>query len=377
MRLSWIPSNSGGSESTAACVAVFLVWGGCGVRKGEWRVERRESRIYTVGVKNLDVNIGRRCNLRCVFCLDGRISPKQRQWVPLANARQELRKGWEAGCRSMGLLGGEPTVYPHVIELLEYARALGFERMALYTNGLRLGDAEFCDRLVNAGVTRLGISIHGHRPELEDRITNRKGSFEAKLAGIRRLVAHQRRGRLPHGLAVNPVITRINLPHLLPMLRFFSRLGVGDLRFNFVRAIGRAEGSRELTPRYLDAARAGVALIVENERRLHRTLTFGDFPFCVWPWEVLGSEVLRRRYIGEFHDLVTDVSLFEAPSEDAEDLDRFNWAERRKVYLKEKFGACEGCAFYDDCEGVYRCYTDLYGHKEFGAVSESGVRRNK
>ncbi len=329
---------------------------------------------YTARVKNIDVNIGRRCNLRCVFCLDGRISSKQRQWVPLDSAREELRKGWQDGCRSMGLLGGEPTVYPHLMPLLEYARELGFERLALYTNGLRLGEAAFCDELVAAGVTRIGVSIHGHRPELEDRITRREGSFEAKLQGIRRLAAHQRRGRLAHGLAVNPVINRLNLPHLLAIFRFFARQGVRDFRFNFVRAIGRAEGSRELTPRYRDAARAGVELIVENERRLHRALSFGDFPFCVWPWEVLGSEVLRRRYIGEFHDLITDVALFEAPREDAEDLDRFNWADRRRAWLKQKPPACEGCAFYAECEGVYRCYTDIYGIKEFGAVSASGVR---
>jgi MoaA/NifB/PqqE/SkfB family radical SAM enzyme len=334
--------------------------------------------FYTLSVvKNIDVNIGRRCNLRCVFCLDGRISSKQRQWVGLPEAKQELRRGWEDGCRSMGLLGGEPTVYPYVMELLEYARELGFVRLALYTNGLRLGDATFCDGLVDAGVTRLGISIHGHRAELEDRITTREGSFEAKLAGIRRLLAHKRRGRLAHGLAVNPVITRLNLPYLLPIFRFFARLGVDDFRFNFVRAIGRAEGSRALTPRYRDAARACVELIVENERRWHRSLSFGDFPFCVWPWEVLGSEVLRRRYIGEFHDLVTDVSLFEAPSEDTGDLDRFNWADRRKARLKQKFDACEGCAFYDDCEGVYRCYSELYGIGEFGAVLASGVRRKR
>jgi len=330
--------------------------------------------FYTAVVKNIDVNIGRRCNLRCVFCLDGRISAKQRQWVPLDSAAEELRKGWEAGCRSMGLLGGEPTVYPDLLELLDYARGLGYQRLALYTNGVRLGDAAFCDRVVAAGVTRVGISIHSHRPDLEDRITSREGSFASKIAGLRRLVAHRRRGRLPHGLAVNPVITRLNLPHLLPMFRFFGRHGVDDLRFNFVRAIGRAEGSRDLTPRYQDAARACVELIVQNERQGRRSLSFGDFPFCVWPWEVLGSEVLRRRYIGEFHDLVTDVSLFEAPSEDTGDLDRFNWAERRKARLKHKFTACEGCAFYDACEGVYRCYTDIYGIDEFGAVSESGVR---
>lgn len=333
-----------------------------------------EPTAYTRVVKNIDVNIGRRCNLRCVFCLDGKLESKKRHWVSLERARVELRQGFEQGCRAMGLLGGEPTAYPHLFELLDFARTLGYQRMSLYTNGLKLGDPTLCDRLVEAGVTRIGISIHSHDAELEDRLTGRPGSFRDKLAGARRLVAHQRRGRLPDGLAVNPVITRVNLPHLLTIFRFFVGLGVRDLRFNFVRAIGRAEGSRELTPRYRDAARAGVQLIVENESGRRHHLSFGDFPFCVWPWEVLGSEVLRKRYIGEFHDLVTDVSLFgDQRTEDGE-LDRFNWADRRRARLKLKFPACEGCAFFDECEGVYRCYVDIYGDGEFGAVSPSGVR---
>ena len=134
---------------------------------------------------SFDLELTARCNLRCVFCLDGKILPRQRQWVPLDRAKEELKRGWDAGCRSMGLLGGEPTVYPHLFELLAYANELGFQRMSLYTNGLRLGDAAFCDRLVAAGVTRIGVSIHSHNATLEDQITCRAGSFDAVVDGGR------------------------------------------------------------------------------------------------------------------------------------------------------------------------------------------------
>jgi MoaA/NifB/PqqE/SkfB family radical SAM enzyme len=410
-------------------------------------------------VENLDVNIGRRCNLRCAFCLDGGLTRAQRQWVPLARAREEVQLGAQQGCRSLGLLGGEPTVYPHLFELLGFARELGYERMALYTNGFALGEPALVDRLVAAGVTRIGVSLHGHHARLEERLTGRAGSFEGKVAGLRRLVAHHRRGRLPDGLAVNPVINRLNLPHLAHIARLCERLGVPDLRFNFLRSIGRAAGSRELTPRYRDAARAAVQLVARNEARRRRgrrplTLTFGDFPFCLWPWEILGNPTLRERTIGEFHDLRTDVALIGKPRQGGEprqdtaepgaaaaaaqgrepgaaaaaaqgrepgdaaaaaqgrepgdaaaaaqgrepgdaaaaaqgreptvadvadesadeDLQRFNWADRRKAELKVKFPACRGCAFDRWCEGVYRCYVEIHGEREFGAVSAQGTR---
>ncbi|MDY0003480.1 MAG: radical SAM protein [Polyangia bacterium] len=322
----------------------------------------------------LDLNLGRRCNLRCVFCLDGALSPEQRQWIPLGRAREELEEAHRRGIKGLGLIGGEPTAHPEFFEVLAIARGLGFERIAIYTNGYLLGEPAFADRVVGGGVTRVGISMHGHTPELEDHFTGRSGAFEQKLAGLRRLAEHRKRGRLPHGLAVNPVINRLNLPHLSEMVPFFFKAGVNDLRFNFLRSIGRAQGSRELTPRYRDAAREAVAIIVKNERRGRHHITFGDFPFCLWPWEILGSPLLRERYIGEFHDLRTDVALIGSPRQPNEDLQRFNWADRRKAELKLKFPSCEGCAFFGPCEGVYACYVEIYGNGEFGAVSDRGVR---
>ena len=329
-------------------------------------------------MRNIDVNIGRRCNLRCIFCLDGGLGRDQRQWVPLERAREEVQRGYDQGCRSIGLLGGEPTVYPHLEPLLQFARDLGFTRMALYTNGVALGEPGRVDLLVRLGVTRVGMSIHSHTAELEDAFTGRAGSFEAKVRGLQRLAAHRRRGRLRDGLAVNPVVSRKNLPHLPAMARFFGRLGIDDLRFNFLRTEGRAAGRRDLTPRYRDAVKAAVAVIVANAKGPRRHVTFGEFPPCVWPWEILQNPRLRQQVIGERHDLHTDVALLGRPGhEDDEDLQRFNWAERRQAELKVKFPQCEGCAYVHECEGVYRTYVELYGDREFGAITAEGRRKRK
>ena len=57
------------------------------------------------------------------------------------------------GCSSAGFLGGEPTVYPHIVESIAYAKSLGYDRIALCTNATRMSDPAFCAALVEAGLT--------------------------------------------------------------------------------------------------------------------------------------------------------------------------------------------------------------------------------
>lgn len=332
-------------------------------------------------MKNVDVNIGRRCNLRCRFCLDGGLLPEQRQWVPPELALEEIQRGFSEGCRSLGLLGGEPTVYPHLEALIRAARQIGYERVAIITNGVRLGEAALCDVLVGAGLTRVAVSIHAHRAAIEDALTGRPGGFEAKVAGLRRLAMHRDRGLLRHGVAVNTVLTAPNVPHLLAMARFFRSIGVDDLRFNFVRPWGRVLDNPELVPRYPVAARRAMEVIAELERGVRSArggpahVTFGDFPLCVWPWEIRINDALRQRYFGERHDLPTRVAVFGAPRESDPDLQRFDVAERRRATQKSHPPVCQACAFRDRCEGPWTTYLELYGADELVALDSGGLPR--
>lgn len=327
-------------------------------------------------MKNVDVNIGRRCNLRCRFCLDGGLLPEQKRWVPAERALAEIHRGFAQGCRSLGLLGGEPTVYPHLETLIRAAREIGYERVTIITNGVRLGDAELCDRLVAAGLTRAAVSIHAHRADIEDRLTGRPGGFAAKVAGLGHLVHHRQQGSLPHGVAVNTVVTTPNTPHLRRIYRFFLQLGVEDVRFNFVRPWGRVLQHPELVPRYREAARRATAVIVDREQTGRGHVTFGDFPVCVWPWEVRINPALRQRYFGEHHDLETQVAVFGAPEGEDPDLQRFDVAERRRATQKRHPPVCEECALRTVCEGPWTTYLELHGASELEALDPNGLPRH-
>lgn len=62
--------------------------------------------------------------------------------------------------QTITLIGGEPTIYPNLIELICYIKNLGINAR-LATNGKRLKDRKFTYQLVGSGIDGINISIKG------------------------------------------------------------------------------------------------------------------------------------------------------------------------------------------------------------------------
>lgn len=311
---------------------------------------------------NLELNLGKRCNNRCVFCLDGNAPRESREWVPLERARGELQHAREQGADSVGLLGGEPTAHPQIREIVALAKELGFARIALATNALKLADEAFARALVHAGVTRFSISIHGHTAEIEDALSGRAGNHARKLRAIDHLLALRREGHLPDNVSLNPVLTARNLDSMLAFVVAFRRRGIDDVRYNLVRTDACPDRAEELTPA-LPAVREQVLHTVAVNRRMLRIhLSFGDLPLCAYPWEVLDDGELARATVGELRDLDTSVAVFGAPRDEERGAARFVWRERKRSALKlQPDEVCRHCRVRDVCEGLWRSTHDLCG----------------
>lgn len=314
---------------------------------------------------NLELNVGMACNNRCLFCMSAGVRPSERRWLPLEKAKAELRLFYERGCRSLGFLGGEPTAYPHLVEAVRFARELGYRRMALCTNGTRLADAAFVDRLVSAGVTRFGLSVHSHRPEVEAELTGLPGNLERKLAGLGHLLRWKALGRLPDNVSLNPVLNRRNMDDLESYLAFFGERGVDDVRFNFIWPQGRVERDRSVVPSYSEAMPQILRAMLRAELDPKVRLSFGGVPSCMLKRAGRGLspgllERLAERYLSEDGDLPTQVSL--------RGEDRFDWKRRRTRTLKTRAPACRLCRYRRSCEGVWGTYAALYGLGELSPV---------
>ena len=364
--------------------------------------------------RNVEINVGKACNNRCVFCLDGMPKMEDRSYIQFEKMKRELRTWRAEGHRSVGFLGGEPTTYPKIVQSVAYAKELGFTRIAIATNATKLRLPHFTDKLLEAGLTRITLSMHGHTPELEDKLTRVPGNFEKKCTAIRYLQQKRAQGYLQDGLSINVVLNGWNYKHLLKMMKFFYEdMGLPDLRFNFVRPEGNAIGSKDLTPRYTDVMPYVAKAIILNEHHFRKTLTFGGFPLCRLPGGLLKDRRMLQEYVGELRDLSTDASIrreslpmtltsaipmafsaqtiasnpalrraypttqwqlevqtdasLEQHKQESLTKDRmhFNWQDRKRVELKGQPSGCERCPVSRACEGVWVGYLDIWGDEEF------------
>ncbi len=159
--------------------------------------------------EDLTVTVDFHCHSACRFCIvqEGMNYYKGVPFETFQRAVDENRE--RRRYRRVTFTGGEVTLERRLFDYLAYAHGSGsFENIRLQTNGRLLADAAFARRLVDAGVTEFFVSLHGHDAATQDYISQRPGSFDEAMQGMRNLVA------LGTCLMTNTVLTTLNQPYL-------------------------------------------------------------------------------------------------------------------------------------------------------------------
>ena len=161
--------------------------------------ERMLDRERVANVRKHWVRLVTACNSRCVFCLD---TDTPRNVYLLENdVQRELRRGRdELNADKVILSGGEGSIHPKFIDFVRYAREIGYNRVQTVTNGYMFAKRDFYLAAVEAGLGEITFSLHGHTPELHDRLTGVEGAFHRLMKGMIRArprrTHHRQRRRL-------------------------------------------------------------------------------------------------------------------------------------------------------------------------------------
>jgi GTP 3',8-cyclase len=145
---------------------------------------KRAQDAYGRVMTYLRISLTDRCNFRCVYCMPA-IGMKFQPRDEILTDEELLRVVHlctRLGFRKLRLTGGEPTVRPHIAELIrEMKRFPGVDEISMTTNGLLL--SRIADDLRSAGLDRVNISIDTLDPEKFRSIT-RGGRLDLVLDGI-------------------------------------------------------------------------------------------------------------------------------------------------------------------------------------------------
>ena len=172
-----------------------------------------------------------------------------------------FREAAALGVLQVHLSGGEPAARRDLVEIMAAAHSAG-----LYTNLITSAvglTAQTLDRLAEAGLDHVQISIQDSERANADRIAGYDGAFARKRALAAAVV------QLKIMLTVNVVVHRANIDRIEDMVALALALGASRVEIAHVQYYGWALRNRAaLMPSAEQVARA--ATVVEDLRRRHR-----------------------------------------------------------------------------------------------------------
>ena len=187
-----------------------------------------------VGPRRLHVVLTERCNLRCLSCHGGEATHREDE-VEDARLVAVTREAVQLGVEELYLVGGEVFVRRRLaLRLMGVIKRAG--RIGdLTTNGTRL-DAETVRRIVGMEWDRLQVSLDGPDAATNDSLRPPAGSFDATVAGLRRLERRKRRvgSDLPR-LTLTTVVSRHNAHLMSAMVELAAEHGAAEVTFQSLR----------------------------------------------------------------------------------------------------------------------------------------------
>jgi len=199
-------------------------------------IERRLRDGYASPPARIQLLLTRRCNLKCLTCIQDRHSSETPLQLPWDDPNRELPlEAWIAFLDQaaryrpwVNISGGEPMLYSRFDEVVTAARERGLP-VEVNTNGTLL--AERGDFLVKQGIGIISVSIDGTE-EVHDQIRGQKGLFRRIVKGIKSLLEARKRYKSPSPIVqMACTISKANLSVLGEMVPLAIDVGADVIFF--------------------------------------------------------------------------------------------------------------------------------------------------
>ena len=207
---------------------------------------------YLKEVNYLRISLTDKCNLRCVYCKDEDEIAKEESVnniLSFEDYKFIIKNFKELGVNKIKFVGGEPTLYPYLKELIHFAKyECNIEDISITTNGQHFSEKAL--ELKNSGLDRVNLSIDSLKEYKYNAVT-RGGSLTEVLSALNTCI------RLKLPVKINCVlIDEFNTDEIYDFIRLAKYHNV-DVRFV------------ELTPwhgnkRLYDLSYVNVKKLIEN-----------------------------------------------------------------------------------------------------------------
>lgn len=321
------------------------------------------------------------CNLRCSFCYyrDSVMKGITKDYST-EEVKAKLREAKSLGLDQVDISGGEPTLRSDLQEIIRYARDIGFIKVCLITNGIRIADKAYADSLVEAGLNEILFSTHGTNKEEHDKLTNVKGSFDNIWKAVENIYK-----RKEVKLRFNSTITNFNYKScnkLFEMLKPYKPYDVNILVFNPSQEACKTKEEKVRFANYNEIC-SEISKAIDKYKKDFNIINVRWIPYCILKgheehvrtmWQKLYEDNEWDPYLNIKYNkgsLAVAASFFaglflypfKAPRYGRRNLyTKFNeiLSTFRQVYYYKHLRACRRCSLRKICPGLPKDYVEKY-----------------
>ncbi len=242
-----------------------------------------------------NVDLTNRCNLRCPICfananVQGYVyEPSYEQVLGMLRMLRDIKPVFPPAVQ---FSGGEPTIHPRFLDILQAAHSLGFSHIQIASNGIRIGkDLEFAKQSRARGLYSVYLQFDGVGDEIYQKTRGLKGLWEIK----QKAVENARIAGL-HIVLVPTIIKTINDDQVGKILQFAVDHSdvVSGISYQPVAFTGRIPLEERERQRYtlsdlaLDIEKqTGSLKMLEDWYPLSVTSPFSKLLSAIWKYDVM------------------------------------------------------------------------------------------
>lgn len=284
----------------------------------------------------LVLDIGYFCNNNCVFCYlrNGGDSKIDLPYKSFDDIQKELAVARSTGEENVLLLGAESTLRDDFVDIIKTAKELKFTEIGTISNGRRLSNKDLTERIVDAGLTSICISLAGATAKTHDYLTGQPGSFKETMAGIENIASLD---KAELAIKLSFVINKINYAELPKIFKIATANRIKEVNVIYASPKGGAISNKSFQDITMPLPLLGsiIGQMLSDEKTMSgfpkKDLSLIEFPFCSLPSEL-------RSHVGACDHLLDKMM---------------------------RIPLCDSCPHADICPGLLRAYCKIHGEKGF------------
>jgi radical SAM protein with 4Fe4S-binding SPASM domain len=193
------------------------------------------SQEYSAPIR-VDLALTFKCQNSCIHCYAG--GSHKTAELTTFQWKEVIDRLYDVGVFILTFTGGEPTLREDLPELLSYAQNKGLVT-GLITNGRKLAEKKYAQKLEKAGLDFVQVTLESHKPKIHNLITGNTKSWKETITAIKNLIPTK------IYTTTNTTLNQHNAKEFLDTIDFIKELGVAAFGCNSLIYSGKAKDVKQ------------------------------------------------------------------------------------------------------------------------------------